>query len=342
MNLKPYPRANISEGDGVTLSAELYNRIIEDIERLDRIAVMPPLFMTSGGSGSTIGLRQLPGELLLVAIIGAETGGGRYQGSILYGQSTGNPSNNFQLQAQATQSATDGPAPLTNPNGTLVNNALVVNLMEPIVGGSHILWADTADKIYAFGRVMGFTSEATPRTIVYIENWPIMPVIVKVTGTYQAANGGVYYGRIVQGQFASGSNFGYSFPLSSLNTAFLPSVENCWITNNWEQTYGTLGHNALSAGQYVWGLAAGLPQYSSITSTNSDANNTWYQVYTWFPPQCAALTHGIQNLATTQTANSTYAINEQTMLNNLKSDVSNVQASLSNLYANLRAAGYSL
>jgi hypothetical protein len=340
--LKPYPRANISEGDGVTLSAELYNRIVEDIERLDRTAVMPPLFMTSGGSGSTIGLRQLPGELLLVAIIGAETGGGRYQGSILYGNSTGNAANNFQLQAQTNQSAIDGPAPLTNSNGTLVNNALVVNLMEPNVGGSHILWADTADKIYAFGRVMGFTPEANPRTIVYIENWPIMPVIVKVTGTYQASNGGVYYGRIVQGQFASGSNFGYSFPLSSLNTAFLPSTENCWITNNWEQTYGTLGHNALSTGQYIWGFAAGLPQYLSVTSTNTDTNNIWYQVYTWFPPQCAALTHGIQNLATTQTANSTYAINEQTMLNNLKSDMSNVQASLSNLYANLRAAGYSL
>ncbi len=167
-------------------------------------------------------------------------------------------------------------------------------------------------------------------------------MIVRVTGSYQAANGGVYYGRIVQGQFATGSNFGYNFPLSSLNTAFLPSVDNCWITNNWEQTYGTLGHNALVANQYVWGLMCGQPQFSNITPTNTDANNIWYQVYTWFPPQSAALTHGIQNLNTTQTANSTYAINEQTMLNNLKSDVSNLQAALSNLYANLRAAGYSL
>lgn len=85
-----------------------------------------------------------------------------------------------------------------------------------------------------------------------------------------------------------------------------------------------------------------MPQYSIITSTNTDVNNIWYQIYTWFPPQSAALTHGIQNLVTTQIANSTYAINEQTMLNNLKTDVSNVQASLSNLYANLKAAGYSL
>jgi hypothetical protein len=276
----------------------------------------------------------------LVAIIGAETGGGRYQGSILYGQSTGNTSNNFQLQPQTNQSATDGPTPLTNPSGTLVKNALVINLMEPDVGGSHILWGNTADMIYAVGRVMGFTSEATPRTIVYIQNWPIMPVIAKVTG--QASYGGVYYGRIVQGQFASGSNFGSTSPLSSLNPGFLPNVENCWITNNWEQTYGTLGRGALSIGQYVWGLVAGLPQYSSITSTNSSASNIWYQVYTWFPPQSAALTHGIQNLVTNQTANSTYTINEQAMLNNLKTDISNIQASLNNLYENLKIAGYSL
>jgi hypothetical protein len=340
--LKPYPRANISEGDGITLSPELYNRIIEDIERLDRIAVMPPLFMTSGGSGSTIGLNLSPAELVLVAIIGTETGGGKYQGSIFYGKSTGNTSNIFQLQPQTNQSATDGPAPLTMSSGALVNNALVINLMEPNVGGSHILWGNTADLIYAVGRIMGYTSETVPRTIVYIENWPLMPVIAKVTGAYEASYGGVYYGRIVQGQFASASNFGYSFPLSSLNPAFLPSIENCWITNNWEQTYGTLGRNALSTGQYVWGLMAGMPQYSIITSTNADVNNIWYQVYTWFPPQSAALTHGIQNLVTTQTANSTYAINEQTMLNNLKTDVSNIQASLSNLYANLKAAGYSL
>ncbi|MGD0542726.1 MAG: hypothetical protein ABSB33_14520, partial [Tepidisphaeraceae bacterium] len=170
--MKPYPRANISEGDGVAISPELYNRIVEDIERLDRMAVMPPLFMTSGGSGSTIGLRLSPAELVLVAIIGAETGGGRYQGSILYGNSTGNTSNNFQLQAQTNQSATDGPEPLTNSNQTLVKNALVINLMEPNVGGSHILWGNTADMIYAVGRVMGFTSETTPRTIVYIETWP--------------------------------------------------------------------------------------------------------------------------------------------------------------------------
>jgi len=66
------------------------------------------------------------------------------------------------------------------------------------------------------------------------------------------------------------------------------------------------------------------------------------QVYTWFPPQSAALTHAVQNLVTDQTAGSAYGINEQTMLNNLKTDVSNIQAALSNLYANLKTAGYTL
>jgi len=97
--LKPYPRANISEGDGITLSPELYNRIIEDIERLDRMAVMPPLFMTSGGSGSTIGLNLSPAELVLVAIIGAETGGGKYQGSIFYGKKHGQYVQHFSVAA---------------------------------------------------------------------------------------------------------------------------------------------------------------------------------------------------------------------------------------------------
>jgi hypothetical protein len=340
--MKPYPRANTSEGDGVTLSADLYNRMVDDIERLDRLAVMPPLFLTSGASGATIGLRTSPAELALVVIIGTETGGGRYQGSILYGNSTGNTSNIFQFQPQTNQTATDGPAPLTNSNGSLVNNALVINVMEPLVGGSHLLWGTTGDMIYATGRVMGFTSESTPRLIVYIETLPIFPVIAQITGMYETLYGGLYYGRIVQGQFATGTNVGYSLPLSGLSSSYLPNVDNCWITNNWEQTYGPPEHNALAVGTYVWGLVAGFPAFSTVTSTNSSASNIWYQVYTWFPPQSAALTHPIQNLVTSQTANSTYAINEQTMLNNLKTDVTNIQASLSNLYANLKAAGYTL
>jgi hypothetical protein len=340
--LQPYPRANISNGDTVAISVDLYNRIVEDIERLDRLAVMPPLYMTSGASGATIGFQPTPAELVLVAIVGTETGGGKYKGSILYGNSTGSASTNFQLQSQANQSATDGPAALTQSSGELVNNALVINLNEPYVNGTHVLWGDVAEMYYAIGRVMGYTPESTPRTIVYIENWPVYPVIAKITGIYQATYGGVYYGRIAQGQFASGSNFGYGALLGNLSSSFLPSVDNCWITNNWEQTYSVNQRNELSIGQFVCGLTAGYPQYSAITSGNSSATNVWFQVYTWSPPQSAALTHGVQNVVTTEIANSTYAINEQTMLNNLKTDVTNLQAALSNLYANLKTAGYSL
>jgi hypothetical protein len=340
--LQPYPRANISECDGVTLSPDLYNRMVEDIERLDRLSVMPPLYMTGGASGTTIGFQSTPQEMVLVAIIGTETGGGRYQGSILYGNSTGNTSNNFQLQSQVAQTATDGPAPITATNGAPVNNALVINLNEPYVNGTHVLYANTAEMFYVIGTVMGYTAETTPRTIVYVQNWPIVPVIAKITGTVQSNLTGVYYGRIVQGQFVNGSNFGYNFQLSTLNSAFLPSVDDCWITNNWEQTYSSQAHTALSVGQYIWGFACGYPQYSAITSGNSNSNNVWYQVYTWFPVQAATLTHTIQNITTGETANSTYGLNEQSMLDNLKTDVTNIQASLSNLYANLKAAGFSL
>lgn len=340
--MKPYPRANISEGDGITLSVDLYNRIVDDIERLDRMSVMPPLFMTGGASGTTIGFQQTPAELVLVAIIGTETGGGRYQGSILYGNSSGNTANNFQLQATIGQSATDGPVPVTQTTGPLVNDALVVNLNEPYVNGSHVLFGPSTEFFYAVGRSMGYTAEPSPRTVVYIESWPVFPVIAKITGTFSSAYGGVYYGRLTQGQFANGSNFGYSFPLSSLSSSFIASNDNCWITNNWEQTYSSPAGNRLAVGQFVWGFVVGFPQFSVVTSGNTNINNIWYQVYTWFPLQSATLTHPIQSLVTSQTANSSYSINEEAMLNNLKTDVSNIQASLSNLYANLKVAGYSL
>ncbi len=341
--MKPYPRANISECDGVTLSPDLYNRIIDDIERLDRLSVMPPLFMTGGASGMTIGVQPPAAELVLVGIIGTETGGGRYQGTILAGVSTGNTANNFQLQPQAAQAATDGPVAQIAAGGAFENNALVINVNEPYVNGSHLLYGGSVELIYAVGRVMGFTPENPSRTIVYIESWPILPVIAKITGVYSGSIGGVYYGRMVQGQFASGSSgFGYTSPLSSLGSTYLPAVDNCWITNNWEQSYGASSHSALSPGQFVWGFTAGFPQYSALTSGNSSTSNVWYQVYTWFPVQAATLTHTIQAVATGQTANSTYGVNEQTMLNNLKTDVTNLQASLSNLYANLKTAGYTL
>ncbi len=338
-----------------------FNRIRAKVDGMNGFGVSNTLTSITIGD-TTVGVDVSPqqGELLLAAIIGAESAGGYYQASILYGNSNGGnggSKNNapgtriFQLQSQVNQSATDGPRPKTNPNGSFVNNALVVNLAEPYVGwsatggnygGSHLLWGNVAEVFNVIGRVMGQTKETKPRTIIYINDWPLFPVIAKITGIYQGTYGGVYYGRLTQGQFASSSNFGFSSLLSSLSSAFLPNADNCWITNNWEQTYSAQARNGLTVGQYVWGIMAGFPQYSTITEGNANSNNIWYQVYTWFPPQSAALTHAVQNLVTTQAAGSSYGINEQSMLNNLKTDVSNLQAALSNLYANLKTAGYQL
>lgn len=279
---------------------------------------------------------DLPGEMVLVGIIGTETGGGRYGGTILCGPSTGNLTNNFQLQSQPNQVPTDG------PKGAPIKNALVINLNEPYVNGTHLLFGDSAEIIYCLGRVMGQTTESTPRTIVYVVSWNLFPVMAKITGVYNSALAGVYYGRLLQGQFASGSNFGYSFPLSSVNSIFLPGVDNCWITNIWEQTYGTQSHSALTVGQYVLGFMAGFPQYSAISSGNTNSNNVWFQIYTFTPIQSATLIHQVLALTTSQTATSTYGSNEQSMLNNLRTDATNLQAALSNLYANLKSAGYSL
>jgi hypothetical protein len=172
--MKPYPRASNSEGAGVTLSADLYNRMVEDIERLDKLSVMQPLTISRGGGGTSIGI-NLPTapqtQLALVAIIGIKDengnvmGGGKYSGSILTGNSTGNTSNNFQLQPSQTQSATDGPTMQLTSGESPVNNALVINIREQFVPGSHVLYANQADFYYCWGRVMGMTTEATPRTI---------------------------------------------------------------------------------------------------------------------------------------------------------------------------------
>jgi hypothetical protein len=240
-----------------------------------------------------------------------------------------------------TQSATDGPAFQPTLSGAgYVNNALVVNMMEPYVSGSHLRAPQPSPLFFAVGRVMGMTAESPPRTIVYISGWPILPVIAKITGLYPTVYGGVYYGRIVQGQFCNGSNFGYNFPMADLGSGALPSVETCWITNQWEQTYGTPNHNALSVGTYVWGLVTGFPIYSVEGGVAS--NDTVYQVFTWFPPQSATLTHQPAAITAVETAGSSYSSNEQTMLNNLKTDVNNLYNSLNDLYSNLKAAGYSL
>jgi hypothetical protein len=312
---------------------------------MDRLSVSPPLTLNNGGGGINIGLR-LPAvptptaEMALVAVIGTETGGGRYKGSLMSGNSTGSTSTNFQFAATATQSATDGPVAQINPDGTMVNNALVINVLEPYVSGCHLLYC-SGIPYYAWGRVMGQTSESTPRTIVYLQSWPFYPVIAKITGTYTSeAAGGIYYGRLVQGMFPTSSEFGYMTMLKNMSTSLPTSVETCWIANVWEQNVAAPGVGGLThllpVGTFVWGMFTGYPTLAAT----SPGNQTWGMVYTWSPAQAVALT--LANTATGQTAGGTYTGNEENMLNNLKTDVVNLRSELSTLYNNLRNVGYTL
>jgi hypothetical protein len=343
--MKPYPRASQSEADGVALPASLFNRMVEDLERLGRLSVQPPLTLSQGPAGATLGINRPIGEIVLVAIIGAETGGGRYKGSILYGSSTGSTTTKFQLSQDVAgtgaQTETDGPAffiDTTSDQYVAVNNALVVNVMEPYVTATHVLHAGTSSSpLFTLGKVMGYTAEATPRTIVYVETWPMQPVIAKIT-TVQSPNNGVYGGRILQGQFCDGNNFGELYAITQLDPSNLPTADNCWINNTWEKVNGS-NVGLLTAGTFVFGLTAGFP----AAVLNGTTVTAYYQVYTWLPPQSPALTSPPQPLATppSQFAGTTYTTNEQQLLNNLKHDLTNLYNTFTNYYANMQLAGYS-
>jgi hypothetical protein len=343
--MKSYPRASQSEADGVALTASLYNRMVDDLERLSRLSVQPPLTLTDGPAGATLGINRPPGETVLVAVLNTETGGGRYQGSILYGPSTGSTSTNFQLIQEVSgtgaQTATDGPAywiDTTDDQHAPVINALVINVMEPYVGGTHVLFAGTSSTpLYTLGKVMGYTAESPPRTIVYVEAWPMVPVIAKIT-TVESPNQGVYGGRIVQGQFCSGNNFGEIFPINLLDPSDLPTADNCWINNTWEQVNGSKV-GLLTAGTFVFGVTAGFP--AALVSGTTIA--AYYQVYCWLPPQSPALTSPLQPIQTigSEIAGAAYGANEQTLLNNVKTDIINLYNTFNNYYTNMRLAGYS-
>ena len=222
-----------------------------------------------------------------------------------------------------------------------MNNALVVNLLEQCVQGSHLLYNSTPGAFefqqFVFGRVMGRTKETNPRTIVYVGMGPHIPVMAKITGSYTdpySIYGGTYTGRIVEG-IPLGSTF---LPNLGYNSG-LPSQDNCFITNYWEQLYtpseASGGARLLVTNTFVLGVLWGYHGSSS-------GNDIWYDVQTFTPPQSIALTHPVQSIVTTQTAGSSYAINEQTMMNNLKTDVTNLQLALNDWYTKMKTAGYTL
>ncbi|MDP9175542.1 MAG: hypothetical protein M3O30_17000 [Planctomycetota bacterium] len=340
--MKPLPRA--ASGSVISLDADLYNYIAENLERLDKWTVKPPLNFQQTPAGNLLAVAPSPAETVLVAIIGAETGGGRYQGSILYGPSTGAATDTFQLDATLSQAAFDGPVPKTDSHG-LINNALVMNMWEPYGADSHMLYnQESAHLIYALGRIEGSTNENPPRTRVYIENWPQHPVIVKITKDHtstlpEGGTGGVYLGQILQGRLDAVTYFSAVLPAVAAVTDVLPANDNCWVVNNWEQNYvypggATAGETVLPVGTIIWGFASGWYLQGS-------SNKSFRVVHTWFPPQMPLLSPTIQFIQTTNTAGGTYSGAEELMLNSLKTDVTNLRASLLQLYTNLKNAGYS-
>jgi hypothetical protein len=343
--MKSYPRANASEGDCVTLSVDLYNRIVDDLERLDRLSVSPPLTMSSGGGGKNIGMRMATqsSEMALVAIIGTETGGGRYKGSILSGNSTGSTTTNFQLNSSLGQSATDGPTMKTS-GGVPVNNALVINLPEQYVSNSHLLYWSNPFFYYAWGRVMGQTSESTPRTIVYLEARTIIPVLARITTQYNNSQpaAGIYTGRLMQGMPLCDTTAGFTATLpNALNVASFGTNDICWISNAFEQTSAVAGAainpavHGLAVGTYVFGW---LVAYALGTPTSTTQN--FHLVYTVTPTQAPATT--MPTVSPTQLAGGSYTSHEQLMLDQQSQDIHNLQLTLIALYSNLRTGCFSL
>ena len=114
--MTPLPRA--APGSVVSLDGDLYNFIADQLQRLDKWTVQPPLNLQQTPAGNLLSMAPSSSELVLVAILGTETGGGYYHGSILYGSSNGGTGGtntnspatyNFQLEYTTGQTQTDGP-----------------------------------------------------------------------------------------------------------------------------------------------------------------------------------------------------------------------------------------
>ncbi|MGA2584763.1 MAG: hypothetical protein ABSG31_15915 [Tepidisphaeraceae bacterium] len=342
--MTPLPRA--APGSVVSLDGDLYNFIADQLQRLDKWTVQPPLNLQQTPAGNLLSMAPSSSELVLVAILGTETGGGYYHGSILYGSSNGGTGGtntnspatyNFQLEYTTGQTQTDGPVWQTASGGGAVNNALIVNLPEQFVASHKLYYSGQGLFTYAVGRVMGKTSESTPRTIVYIDEWPIRPVICKITSAYSQTIGGTYEGEIVAGPFASSSNT-FNFPLQDIAPNGIIGTSDCWITNVWEQAnVVNSAANQIANGTFVPGLLCGWPLG---TGTGS---GVWYQVYTWYPIQAATPGASLATQLTTgMAAGTAYTPNEQLMLNRLVSDMTNVHTFIASFYANMKHAGYTL
>ena len=215
--------------------------------------------------------------VVLVRVNGIEKGGGRYGGAILTGNSAGKTDTNFQLAPAPApdtpiQTETDGPTVPLDSSGNPANNALIVNVREPYVSNLHMLMPAQGYSMYCLGRVMGATNETPSRTIVYVDEWPYVPAFAQITGTFDSENSaGIYYGKLVQGQFNTNDNDGYESGFKNWASQFVTTKETCWISNVWEQNIATPGvggagtTHLLPIGTIVPGTLTGYPAGAALS-----------------------------------------------------------------------------
>ena len=95
----------------VTLDPELFNYIAENLKRLDKWTVRPPLNLQQTPAGNLLSLSPTPpGKWFWSSSPASKPGAGKYSGAILAGKSTGAVTNTFQLDPPPRCQTVDGPA----------------------------------------------------------------------------------------------------------------------------------------------------------------------------------------------------------------------------------------
>ena len=143
-----FPRA--ASGTQLVIDGDLWNRLMDQVERNGRLYACPPLLLADGPGGKVLSVIQVPSKPGIVVKITANKGtGGQYDGTVMGGTLTPTGSSTYDLPGTLTA-------------GTSV---LVVNDDE---AGNFTHWI--ALDTYAEGVYDGGTStEATPRPVVRIQ-----------------------------------------------------------------------------------------------------------------------------------------------------------------------------
>ncbi len=153
--------------DGVNRTANMWGAGHTAINGPGGIQIGMPLPVASPLNGPEVNETQkLPRPLIVVVqIIGIATGGGKYNGTIIWGNSCAIASENLAMPE----------AMISTGN----NNALILNLAENGLGDVHtLIWSATNSQgaaqaqTYVLGRIVGYTTETVPRAIVIVSVAP--------------------------------------------------------------------------------------------------------------------------------------------------------------------------